>query len=297
VIAGRPIEIPGIKVSASPSDRASDNEKWKEELKSLKDELKSLGDKLLKEQGRPLDTLIQPAWDRWGLRIANYLSGRSKADLGVSYEDLLLAAADLPPSNLFRGDIGSMTPADWTRLCLRGAKGAQRDAGAESTPGWTCSFALVALGFGPDIVRGVEADLRPVRDSESLPSSFAERSSAPNVTGRLIIVLDLSQPATASRASARPYLVVDLDLLASCDGALAWLADHGVFDEVIGESSKPVTELLGDDLKKMNLRKKGFVRRPPETYEESLRDDIFFGVKNIDDLLERADRQAEKLGG
>jgi hypothetical protein len=231
VVAGRPIEIPGVNVASPPSDKATDNEAWEEELKRLRDE--TAGD------SESLDGMVQSAWGKWAIRMADYLSGRSNEIFAPSYEDLVLAATDPISSTFFRRDIGNMTIVEWTRLCLLGAETA--GGGRGKVPGWTCCAALVALRFGLDIVRRVEEDLRPVWGDGApalerfLPSGFTEMSPAPAI-GPLIIALGGGPPPAASRPSTRPYLlVVDPEVLMLYHKALAWLKSRGVFDEVIGE--------------------------------------------------------------
>jgi hypothetical protein len=55
------------------------------------------------------------------------------------------------------------------------------------------------------------------------------------------------------------------------------------------EPLEPWKELLGKDFE--GFPQRSFVRRPPATHEESRRGDMIFGVKDFDDLLERAGKR------
>jgi hypothetical protein len=233
VVAGRPIKVPGVGIESFPSGKAKDNESWEKELKRLENKLSS-------QDRKSLDELLQSAWRQWAIRMSQHLSGGKSEIFVPSYEDLVLAATDPISSTLLYCDLGKMTVAEWTRVCLLGAETAA--GGVGKAPGWTCCAALVALRFGLDIVRRVEEDLRPVWGygapalKEFLPIGLTEMSPAPNAIGPLIIALGESPPPVASRPSTRPYLlVVDRGVLMLYHKALAWLKSHGVFNEVIGE--------------------------------------------------------------
>jgi hypothetical protein len=291
VVAGRDIEIPVSEVSAFPSDDASNNLRWKEELESLRDKLRM-------DPRSPFDARAKVAWGKWSDRMANHLSRRHDKVPVISYEDLVLAAGDPILSTLFRSDIARMTSTEWTRLCLRGAESAA--GGSAETPGWTCCAALVALRFGPDVVWRVQEDLRPIWGERApslerfFPSGFTEGSFTANAIRPLIIAPGGSLTPATARGPSRPHLLVaDREVLELYCEALTWLKSRGVFDEVIiGETDQPMTrwtELLRD---LNDLPRRSFLRRLPETHEESLRDDIIFGVKGLDDLLERADKRS-----
>jgi hypothetical protein len=40
-----------------------------------------------------------------------------------------------------------------------------------------------------------------------------------------------------------------------------------------------------------DLPRKGFVRRPPETHEESLQSEVIYGIDDLSDLLDRAGKR------
>jgi hypothetical protein len=56
-----------------------------------------------------------------------------------------------------------------------------------------------------------------------------------------------------------------------------------------GPPLKPWTE-LPEALR--DLPRRGFVRRPPETHEESLHTEVIFGVDDLGELLEQAEKRA-----
>jgi len=165
----------------------------------------------------------------------------------ISFDDLLLAAADVPPSTLFRSKLADMTPADWTRLCLLGAQGASRKV--REVPDFFCLAALAALRFGPAIVGRVAEALRPVWD-RSDPEEFERILSAklakagfdshvppePGEIGVLVIVWDLEAPRTSRDGfDDRPFLLLARGQVSGYAEALTWLKDRGVFDEVLDE--------------------------------------------------------------
>ena len=94
-------------------------------------------------------------WRAWGRRTAKFLqlptyaSGAESTTVDdVAFEDLLLAASNLPPSSLFRRDFATMTAKDWTQLCLIGVNAAIR---AEDLAALSPVARKEAAGDGPEV--------------------------------------------------------------------------------------------------------------------------------------------------
>jgi hypothetical protein len=228
VTTGRDVIAPGI---SSPPDV----KKPSEIAVSLRESIQSVA---AKTTGADVKKLQNGRWRAWGDAVSSFLSGRSSGLADISLDDLVLAAGDLPPGNLFRPDLATMTPRDWTTLCLVSA---QAVSGDKSVPGWACLAGLAALQCPHGVLEGVANALASrwdVRSAEDFLPSGPGREFIRDSRRALVITSGMVTPL-ASKGRGGAFLIVARDDVSRYGEALRWLREQNVFNEVLDELDPP----------------------------------------------------------
>jgi hypothetical protein len=176
--------------------------------------------------------LVMQGWQRWQTHVGRFLAGGTALVAPVERNDVLLAVADRAPGSLFRRDLSTMTPFEWTKVVIAGA-----DHASAGGPVWAVVLGLCALRFDKalltrvtdELAIGLEpgsAEVTAMRAAVDVARSAAD--------GALIVVEDASLYQLPGQ-DRRPSIVVPQSHLETYAGPLTWLRNQGVYTEVIDE--------------------------------------------------------------
>jgi hypothetical protein len=214
-------------VTVVPSGDLAHVRAWEDELKRPR---KSLLDRL--------PSLASVAWFRWLSATQAYLLGSDGTQ--VKYEDIVFAAADMRPGNLFRGDLRQMSISEWSELCLSAFPGSE-------APFWPFIVGLRALGFGRSIL--FEA-YKMVRDDTGIDVELellnglvrmAPENTSPGFVlvmrddGMSIASTAPHRPEHSGQAQVTPVLALPEGNLQLYDLALGWLASQRAITRLVYE--------------------------------------------------------------
>lgn len=171
-------------------------------------------------------------WDYWRERVRDFLPRREVRPAKVLYVDYALAAADLPPGNLFRIALADMQQVDWSRAALA----ALRPEDPPRAPYWLLFGALAALGFDRDklfqlLESGPPPGLQPTVDQIADAADIIPLAVR-RPTGLLHVYSDhRGDPVPVEIPSSRPMLSVGKSELETFLPVLNWLYSNELFDE------------------------------------------------------------------
>jgi|SRR3954451_3633176 len=169
------------------------------------------------------------AWARWRRRVRNYLIDGNAIVDPLELDDLVLAVADLPPSNMVRRNLSTMLPYEWTRLALMGV-----DPVRPTSRDWALVSGLKALHFDRSLLLRLAQELT----AQDSPGSMAIRQVAESATASpagVLVVLEGAALTQFTGLGARPCIVLPRSQLTCYAGALTWLQDREVYTDVIDE--------------------------------------------------------------
>ncbi|MEA3015330.1 MAG: hypothetical protein QOI38_52, partial [Sphingomonadales bacterium] len=160
--AAAPLVPPGLEMPVAPALASP------EDMEALTDWLLDSGEA---DEPVPITPALQTsAWDKWRDRLETHFSATA-ASWTVTANDLLLAAADRPPSSWLRAPLDQMNIGDWSLLALRCI---QESA---PTPPWAALAALRALGFGQSLLQRMMGRLLASPALHTWPPADIESSS------------------------------------------------------------------------------------------------------------------------
>jgi hypothetical protein len=167
------------------------------------------------------------SWDYWkdevGILIASRTAPRTPA--WVRVVDVIHAAANLPPGNLFRLHLGRMDQVDWSRAALAGLPRVP----IPDVPRWVLFAALHQLQFGRDLLERIDAASGAPRADPFIDAII--KATAPSPPAGLLKVFSDRDgaPRRQEIEPGRPVLLVGRSAYDAYVDGLAWLAEHGAF--------------------------------------------------------------------
>ena len=241
-----------------------------------------------------LDVLdLRQEWNKWRDEIDQFLSSGRWPPHRTTYSDFLLAAADTPPGNIFRAQLGRMDQFDWSRAALAALDTRMWPAEA---PHWLLIVSLGMLGFDGSLLRGLMNAAPPTHwpatdDDEKVARSAAERAEEAD---QAILYV---RAASAGRRGAeivrkQPVLSLSKGELLTYSPGLAWLAKHNAFVAAAFEEGSDIGEAIFDsDLVRLNWVQVSRKSAPNE--EAALSGRVIYDVRTPADLA-RAVRRGTK---
>lgn len=207
--------------AVTPAGDAATLHSWGENLKKRRAEFKA-SQRIYSEE------FSRAAWAAWEIRLKEYVSVGALVVDPASYADIVCCAADAPPGNMFRRDLGVMSLVEWSELCLSGFPSTSK------APGWTFAAGLCALGFSRRIVR--EAVTILPQEVAKVSWDFVELAQDTEAAGSLLIMLE--EGSIGSMPVARPLdpvLALPLSKLEGYLAAIDWLQSRDALSRVIDE--------------------------------------------------------------
>jgi hypothetical protein len=218
-----PFEIEDVTVV--PGGDAGNVRAWEEELKRRREPIAT-----------PLSALARSAWPRWLTSTHAYLIGGHPVAMRLAYADVVCAAADLHPGNLFRRDLSKMSITEWSELCLSAFPGAVSE---QPEPVWPFAVGLRALGFGRAVVLEAWSILPGLRGDDpdtSLVDDLTKSTPDNPLPGFVLVMREGGMSIAATREyrpvrvgqrPGTPVLALPERSLQMYSRVLEWLSSQG----------------------------------------------------------------------
>ncbi|MGJ4888353.1 hypothetical protein ACQR1Y_09175 [Bradyrhizobium sp. HKCCYLRH3099] len=224
-ITGRPADPQGPALT----DDVQSVKDWSANLKTLSQGLTN-STPAIEAYRRP------QLWSVWRDRVFKHLISASSLVEPPSYADIVCAAAEESPGNLFQRNLANMSLAQWSRICVLGFS--SPDDGY--APRWLFLAALAALGFG----RRLLAEAASLLDGpEQEDWALIIMQSPERKEGHLLVFQNESTsiasepPKLDPSPDSRPLLALPEGELEAYDDVLGWLIRRKALEATIFEEA------------------------------------------------------------
>lgn len=177
-------------------------------------------------------------WERWRERLLAWIEQGTSQIAEIEEDELITAVQGVPPGSLFRIDLATMTPLDWSAVVTEGLAVANAKS---AVPVWLTFVGLYALGFDAGALDTMAKTYasnfsdRPPLDMVTIGRLVAKApSSAPR--GLLLLARGDGAPILGSELGGQPVIVVAQGGFERYSAGIEWLVAAGVIEGRADES-------------------------------------------------------------
>ncbi|HEX8380256.1 MAG TPA: hypothetical protein VF619_06895, partial [Allosphingosinicella sp.] len=244
------------------------------------------------------DTSVSEAWRLWKMTLDALTAdpARAQEPLDPRWADVVLAAADRPPGNLFRLRMARMSLLDWSTAALSTLPGVKRPPQA---PHWLLFASLLAMGFDRTLLMHLQKERLPwtspvEEDDDRLIARFVDR--APMAEPATLYLFGRAPPSeNLPVLSGEPILAISRGDFADYTNAIDYLASRGAFREVVYDGPMDPDLRRPDSLADMPWVQVSRIRAPSERAARA--GEVVFNVRTTKDLREAGRRLSRKKPG
>ena len=184
------------------------------------------------------DRALATLWSRWEGRLLAWIEQGVSQVVDLDDEDIATAAQGTAPGSLFKSDLATMSPRDWSSAAVAGLPNAD---GGFSPPAWLLFVSLYALGFDAavmqDLLRGY-ADMFPggAPIDDAVARRVIARAPARAPRGLLLLARGDGAPILGNDRGDQPVIVLPQDDFERYSAAVEWLVAAGVIEGRADES-------------------------------------------------------------